>query len=171
MSDVAGNSQGNRRRRKRQLTAEEKYEIYLALVTGEISQNEAADRYGVDRSRDCPVDVDVATYKSEFLHHHYAGRLRPPSHYSMGWLPALLRTAQVEPGVANAVLMRPSIAAIAKRLGGIARERDLPALAPRSFTASFRAAPPRNLSSSVRQDLRRTTEPGAVSRRGRRRAG
>jgi transposase-like protein len=50
MTDVAGSSQGGRRRRKRQLTAEEKYEIYLALVTGEMSQNEAADRYGVDRS-------------------------------------------------------------------------------------------------------------------------
>jgi transposase len=50
MTDVAGNSQGGRRRRKRQLTAEEKYEVYLALVTGELTQNEAADRYGVDRS-------------------------------------------------------------------------------------------------------------------------
>src|SRR6266545_1247642 len=36
---------------------------------------------------DCPVNVDMATYKAEFLHHHYAGRLRPVSHYSMGWLP------------------------------------------------------------------------------------
>jgi predicted DNA-binding protein (UPF0251 family) len=50
MSDVAGRSQGGGRRRKRLLTVEEKYEIYLALVTGEMSQNEAADRYGVDRS-------------------------------------------------------------------------------------------------------------------------
>jgi transposase len=47
---VARDGQGGRRRRKRQLTAEENYEIYLALVTGEMSQNEAADRYGVDRS-------------------------------------------------------------------------------------------------------------------------
>jgi transposase len=50
MSDVARDGQGGRRRRKRQLTAEEKYEIYLSLVTGAMSQNEAADRYGVDRS-------------------------------------------------------------------------------------------------------------------------
>ncbi|MFP5304599.1 MAG: FAD-binding and (Fe-S)-binding domain-containing protein, partial [Gammaproteobacteria bacterium] len=33
---------------------------------------------------DCPVNVDMATYKSEFLHHHYRGRLRPAAHYSMG---------------------------------------------------------------------------------------
>jgi transposase-like protein len=50
MTDVAHNNQRARRRRRRQLTAEEKYEIYLALVTGEMTQNEAADRYGVDRS-------------------------------------------------------------------------------------------------------------------------
>src|SRR5699024_4499080 len=36
---------------------------------------------------DCPVDVDMATYKAEFLSHHYAGRVRPMAHYSMGWLP------------------------------------------------------------------------------------
>jgi hypothetical protein len=49
MTGVAGDGQGGRRRRKRALMVEEKYEIYLALVTGEMSQNEAADRYGVDR--------------------------------------------------------------------------------------------------------------------------
>ncbi|MEZ0159155.1 FAD-binding and (Fe-S)-binding domain-containing protein, partial [Streptomyces griseorubens] len=53
---------------------------------------------------DCPVGVDMATYKAEFLHHHYAGRRRPAAHYAMGWLPVWLswaartRTA----GVANA---------------------------------------------------------------------
>ncbi|MGX1471746.1 UNVERIFIED_CONTAM: ferredoxin [Streptomyces canus] len=38
-------------------------------------------------SADCPVGVDMATFKAEFLHHHYKGRLRPRSHYSLGWLP------------------------------------------------------------------------------------
>jgi Fe-S oxidoreductase len=36
---------------------------------------------------DCPANVDMATYKAEFLAHHYAGRLRPRSHYALGWLP------------------------------------------------------------------------------------
>uniref|UniRef100_UPI000AEF0BEC FAD-binding and (Fe-S)-binding domain-containing protein n=1 Tax=Streptomyces caniscabiei TaxID=2746961 RepID=UPI000AEF0BEC len=40
---------------------------------------------------DCPVGVDMATYKAEFLHHHYAGRRRPAAHYAMGWLPLWLR--------------------------------------------------------------------------------
>jgi Fe-S oxidoreductase len=36
---------------------------------------------------DCPVNVDMATYKAEFLAHHPQGRIRPRAHYSMGWLP------------------------------------------------------------------------------------
>ena len=42
---------------------------------------------------DCPVNVDMATYKAEFLSHHYAGRLRPRAHYSMGWLPLVAAVA------------------------------------------------------------------------------
>ncbi|HVG65038.1 MAG TPA: FAD-binding and (Fe-S)-binding domain-containing protein, partial [Actinomycetota bacterium] len=45
---------------------------------------------------DCPVGVDMATYKAEFLHHHYAGRRRPAAHYALGrlpfWLAAVTRT-------------------------------------------------------------------------------
>src|SRR5712692_6074218 len=33
---------------------------------------------------DCPVNVDMATYKAEFLSHYYKGRLRPVSAYAMG---------------------------------------------------------------------------------------
>ena len=51
---------------------------------------------------DCPVNVDMATYKSEFLHHHYARRLQPASHYSMGWLPLWSRLAAIAPGAVNA---------------------------------------------------------------------
>ena len=38
---------------------------------------------------DCPVNVDIATYKAEFLAHHYEGRIRPRAHYALGWLPAI----------------------------------------------------------------------------------
>ncbi|MFC5136673.1 FAD-binding and (Fe-S)-binding domain-containing protein [Actinomycetospora rhizophila] len=86
--------------------------------------------------RDCPVGVDMATYKAEFLAQHYAGRAlqRPRSHWSMGHLPRWLRLATAVPGlprVANALARRPALASIAKRLGGIAPQRDIPALAPR----------------------------------------
>ncbi|MGW7363264.1 FAD-binding and (Fe-S)-binding domain-containing protein [Streptomyces sp. NPDC054841] len=82
---------------------------------------------------DCPVGVDMATYKAEFLHHHYAGRVRPASHYAMGRLPQWLRLAAPFAGVVNeAANLRPP-ASLAKRLAGIAPERDIPALAPVTF--------------------------------------
>ncbi|QIY57119.1 FAD-binding oxidoreductase [Streptomyces sp. RPA4-5] len=82
---------------------------------------------------DCPVGVDMATYKAEFLHHHYEGRLRPAAHYSMGRLPQWLHTAAPLAPALNA-LARTPLAAVAKRLGGIAPERPIPSLATETFT-------------------------------------
>ncbi|MFK0296731.1 FAD-binding and (Fe-S)-binding domain-containing protein [Streptomyces sp. NPDC090442] len=81
---------------------------------------------------DCPVGVDMATYKAEFLHHHYEGRLRPAAHYAMGRLPQWLRTAAPAAPVLNA-LARTPLAAVAKRVGGIAPEREIPVLARETF--------------------------------------
>ncbi|MBM4794080.1 FAD-binding oxidoreductase [Streptomyces sioyaensis] len=82
---------------------------------------------------DCPVGVDMATYKAEFLHHHYEGRLRPAAHYSMGRLPQWLHAAAPLAPALNA-LARTPLAALGKRLGGIAPERPIPALATETFT-------------------------------------
>jgi FAD/FMN-containing dehydrogenase/Fe-S oxidoreductase len=89
---------------------------------------------------DCPVNVDMATYKAEFLHHHYAGRMRPAAHYSMGWLPVWLRLASRMPGLANAVMSARRPAALLKRIGGIAPERSLPAVAPVPLTRGLRGS-------------------------------
>ncbi|MCF3177532.1 FAD-binding oxidoreductase, partial [Streptomyces sioyaensis] len=82
---------------------------------------------------DCPVGVDMATYKAEFLHHHYEGRLRPAAHYSMGRLPEWLHAAAPLAPALNA-LARTPLAALGKRLGGIAPERPIPTLATETFT-------------------------------------
>ncbi|MGW4030561.1 FAD-binding and (Fe-S)-binding domain-containing protein [Streptomyces sp. NPDC004838] len=82
---------------------------------------------------DCPVGVDMAAYKAEFLHHHYAGRLRPASHYTMGRLPQWLRAAAPFAPALNALARVRPLAALAKRAAGIAPERDLPVLAPVTF--------------------------------------
>ncbi|MCX5333282.1 FAD-binding and (Fe-S)-binding domain-containing protein [Streptomyces sp. NBC_00140] len=89
---------------------------------------------------DCPVGVDMATYKAEFLHHHYEGRRRPAAHYGMGWLPVWLRAvARTRAArVANALAGVRPLAAVAKRLGGLAPERDLPRVATKTFSRSFR---------------------------------
>ncbi|MEV0258382.1 FAD-binding and (Fe-S)-binding domain-containing protein [Streptomyces sp. NPDC050732] len=84
---------------------------------------------------DCPVGVDMATYKAEFLHHHYEGRRRPAAHYTMGWLPRWLRAvaATRTARLVNALARVGPLATLAKRLGGIAPERALPEVAPRTF--------------------------------------
>jgi Fe-S oxidoreductase len=86
---------------------------------------------------DCPVGVDMATYKAEFLAHHYAGRLRPMAHYALGWLPVWARAAQVAPGAVNALLRAPGVARLGKRLAGVA-DRDAPVFAAESFTRWWR---------------------------------
>ncbi|MEU4893630.1 FAD-binding oxidoreductase [Streptomyces sp. NPDC044780] len=89
---------------------------------------------------DCPVEVDMATYKAEFLHHHYEGRLRPAAHYSMGWLPVWLRAGAAlrAAPVLNALSGVSPLAALAKRMGGLAPERDIPELAREPFTRWWR---------------------------------
>jgi FAD/FMN-containing dehydrogenase/Fe-S oxidoreductase len=80
---------------------------------------------------ECPVTVDMATYKAEFLHQRHRGRLRPASHYSMGWLPLWLAVARRAPRLANAVLAIPGVDRLVKQVGGIDRRRALPRLSPR----------------------------------------
>jgi Fe-S oxidoreductase len=73
-------------------------------------------------SNECPVSVDMATYKAEFLHKHFRRRLRPRSHYSMGWLPLWLVAARRVPRLANLVMKSKLLA----RLGGIDVRREVP---------------------------------------------
>jgi FAD/FMN-containing dehydrogenase/Fe-S oxidoreductase len=84
---------------------------------------------------DCPVNVDMATYKAEFTHHHYARRpwARPLSHWSMGWLPLSARFASRAPRLVNRMARMP----LAKRLGGIAPEREIPVFAEQTFASWF----------------------------------
>ncbi|WP_422735744.1 FAD-binding and (Fe-S)-binding domain-containing protein [Micromonospora sp. WMMD729] len=86
---------------------------------------------------DCPVNVDMATYKAEFLSHHYAGRLRPRAHYSMGWLPLVAVVAARLPRAVNALAHAPGLSRLAKVVGGIDRRRDIPLFAPESFQHWF----------------------------------
>src|SRR5699024_4106878 len=78
---------------------------------------------------DCPVNVDMATYKAEFLHHHYKGRIRPAAHYSIGGLPLLARIASWVPRLVNRALSAPGLSTIGKKAAGIAVEPDAPAFA------------------------------------------
>jgi FAD/FMN-containing dehydrogenase/Fe-S oxidoreductase len=92
-------------------------------------------------STDCPAGVDMATYKAEALYQRYKGKRRPASHYALGWLPRWASLATRMPRLANAMLAPGPAAAIAKRLGGIDKSRDLPAFAPVSFRRWFARRP------------------------------
>jgi FAD/FMN-containing dehydrogenase/Fe-S oxidoreductase len=94
---------------------------------------------------DCPVNVDMATYKAEFLSHYYEGKLRPMSGYSMGWIYWWSRLAALAPGLVNFVTQAPILSSIAKALGGIAPQRKMPKFAPQTFKAWFFAREERNV--------------------------
>jgi FAD/FMN-containing dehydrogenase/Fe-S oxidoreductase len=90
---------------------------------------------------ECPVNVDMAKYKAEFLSHYYEGRRRPRVAYAMGLLPWWARVGSRVPRLANAVLSGPFVGALAKRAGGIAPARSAPRLADVSFRTRFALRP------------------------------
>ena len=83
---------------------------------------------------ECPVNVDMATYKAEFLHHHYRGRLRPRTHYAIGNIATFALLGSRLPRLANALTRMKT----AKRLLGIHPERQIPRLAETTFHAMWR---------------------------------
>ncbi len=86
---------------------------------------------------DCPVNVDMATYKAEFMAHHYAGRLRPRAAYSMGLIHWWAKLASRAPRLVNVAGRMPVLGSLAKVVAGVAPERELPAFADRTFRASW----------------------------------
>jgi Fe-S oxidoreductase len=92
---------------------------------------------------DCPVGVDMATYKAEFLSHYYRGRVRPRVAYAMGLIPWWARLASVAPGLANAATSAPVVGDLLKRAGGIAPERAAPRFARETFRRWFERRGPR----------------------------
>jgi FAD/FMN-containing dehydrogenase/Fe-S oxidoreductase len=89
---------------------------------------------------ECPVQVDMAAYKSEFLAQRYKGRLHPLHHYIFGFADRLARFGSLAPALTNAILTGPLTSPVIKRIAGVAAERRLPRLAPRSFQKSRRTA-------------------------------
>ncbi|MDU2793981.1 MAG: FAD-binding and (Fe-S)-binding domain-containing protein [Actinomyces sp.] len=89
-------------------------------------------------SADCPAGVDMARYRSEALFRTYRGRMRPLSHYTLGWLPRLTRITARVPGlatVANAVMSVGPLRSLAFRIIGLDPRRGMPALQSGTFTA------------------------------------
>ena len=94
--------------------------------------------------QDCPVNVDMATYKAEFRSHYYEGRLRPRAAYSMGLIHLWSRVASLAPGLANFLTQTPAIGGLVKLAGGIAQERRMPPFAAETFRDWFARYEPRH---------------------------
>ena len=89
-------------------------------------------------SADCPAGVDMARYRSEALFRTYRGRMRPLSHYTLGWLPRLTRVTARVPGlarIANVVMSLVPLRSLAFRIIGLDPRRGMPALQSGTFTA------------------------------------
>ncbi|MEO6943844.1 MAG: FAD-binding and (Fe-S)-binding domain-containing protein [Lacisediminihabitans sp.] len=87
-------------------------------------------------SSDCPAGVDMAAYKSEVLHRSYRGKLRPVTHYVLGWLPRWARLVAPVSRLANALLGIRPLQKVVLWAGGMDTRRSIPRFATTSFTRS-----------------------------------
>jgi len=91
---------------------------------------------------DCPVNVDMATYKAEFLAHYWEGRVRPIHAYAFGWIDKWARLASVAPGLANLFTQLPGVRDLVKIAVGVPGQRQIPAFAAQTFQSWFRSRKP-----------------------------
>ncbi|HEX3595061.1 MAG TPA: FAD-binding and (Fe-S)-binding domain-containing protein [Polyangiaceae bacterium] len=86
---------------------------------------------------DCPVNVDIATYKAEFLSHYYEGRMRPRHAYAFGWIDRWARLGSHVPGLVNLATQTPGVRVLARFIAGMSQKRSVPVFAPETFRAWF----------------------------------
>jgi len=86
---------------------------------------------------ECPVAVDMAAWKSEFLAQRYKGRLHPLHHYIFGFADRLARLGSFAPALTNALLTGPLTSPLIKLIAGVAPQRQLPKLAAKSFQKNY----------------------------------
>ena len=91
---------------------------------------------------DCPVNVDIATYKAEFLSHYWEGRIRPRHAYAFGLVDQWSRVASLWPGMVNLVTQTPGLSHVAKLMAGMPMQRSIPEFAPQTFRQWFKKRQP-----------------------------
>jgi FAD/FMN-containing dehydrogenase/Fe-S oxidoreductase len=126
--------------------------LLFEMARGDFLRAEAADAAVADAldlclsckgcKGDCPVHVDMATYRAEFFADYYTRHRRPLAAYAFGYLDRWARIASAMPSLANALTHAPGLRALAKALVGAARERDLPRFAAETFVRGYRRHSP-----------------------------
>jgi Fe-S oxidoreductase len=93
---------------------------------------------------DCPVNVDMATLKSEFLSHYYEKKMRPRNAYAFGWIYWWSRLASLMPGVVNFLTHFPLLSNVAKAAAGVSQKRKIPKFAQQTFRNWFNSKRTKN---------------------------
>jgi FAD/FMN-containing dehydrogenase/Fe-S oxidoreductase len=114
---------------------------------------------------ECPVQVDMAAYKSEFLAQRYKGRPHPLHHYVFGFADKLARLGSLTPALTNMVLTGPIASPLLKHILRVAQPRQLPALAPRTYLKSRRSEAPKSIGKGAPGLASETWESTNASRR------
>jgi FAD/FMN-containing dehydrogenase/Fe-S oxidoreductase len=87
---------------------------------------------------ECPVKVDMASYKAEFLSHYHQHHRRALAAHAFGFIDRWSRWASHAPALANFLTQTQVLAAMAKRVVDIAPQRRIPPFARRTFRDVFR---------------------------------
>ncbi len=82
---------------------------------------------------DCPTQVDIASYKAEFMAQHYANKRRPLSHYLFGRICEILPALSSFPRLVNATSNNLLIKKLAFKVFGLRRDAALPPLSTLPF--------------------------------------
>jgi FAD/FMN-containing dehydrogenase/Fe-S oxidoreductase len=80
---------------------------------------------------ECPANVDLATYKAEFLSHYYENKRRPLHAYAFGMIDRWAQLGSHAPRLANFMSTVPK--QLIQRALDLAPQRQMPRLATRSF--------------------------------------
>jgi FAD/FMN-containing dehydrogenase/Fe-S oxidoreductase len=88
-------------------------------------------------TNDCPVNVDMPTYKAEFLHHRWKHRLRPRHAYAFGLIDQVARVGSRAPGIVNFLTQTPPFAQAFKLAAGMTQKRAVPEFAPLTLQQWF----------------------------------
>jgi FAD/FMN-containing dehydrogenase/Fe-S oxidoreductase len=89
---------------------------------------------------ECPTNVDLATYRAEFLAHYFEGRRRPLEAYAFGLIDKWAALGSVTPRLANLAMNAPGVTGLVKRVLHLAPQREMPRLANQSFAKWARSA-------------------------------
>jgi len=110
---------------------------------------------------ECPVQVDMARYKSEFLAQKYKGKLHPLPHYVFGFADKAARVGSLTPRLTNFVLSNGVTGPLIKHMVGVAQQRQMPRLAKQSYSA-MRAASHQSMMSAGPSPEGRSAPPQVV---------